>query len=97
MKSKRMVEEYLNVPYFVSAFVVSGEYQVNDELLEVAELLEKVGFKLKNYQVIEKWKFEMGLLRIGLLTHGSDPGIQETSMRLAECIAESGKWTDVAG
>lgn len=51
-----MSEEYLNVSYFVAAFAAergSGE----EELLEVAELLEKVGFKIKDCRMMEKWGF----------------------------------------
>ena len=36
----------------------------------------------------------MGLLRAGLLTHGEDPSVQEAAMRLAECVAEAGRWTE---
>jgi hypothetical protein len=63
----------------------------------VAEILEKVGFKLRNYQVASRWKLEMALLRVGLLLQGEDPSAQETTMRLQECIADAGRWTDAVG
>ena len=66
-------------------------------MLDVAELLEKVGFKLRNYQVVNRWKLEMALLRVGLLLQGEDPSVQEATMRLQECIADTGRWTDAVG
>ena len=59
-----------------------GEGKPEEQIMEVAELLEKVGFRLRNYQVADKWKLEMGLLRVGLLLQSENPAAQETTMRL---------------
>ena len=56
------------------------------------QLVEKAGYSVRSYQTIDKWTFEMSVLRAELLGQKEEAGVLEAALKLSECIESLGKW-----
>ena len=61
-KAKQILDHHLNTGYFVAAFRLRSE-KSEDDALSWVQLVEKAGYSVRNYQTIDKWSYEMNVLR----------------------------------
>jgi hypothetical protein len=92
LKTAELKEEHLNVRSLLLAFRLKEEGSDEEALWKLRQVLQRMGFRIENEQLVDKLCFEFKLLRCYLLANSEEPGLLEGMLQLAQCVHSSGGW-----